>query len=62
MSETEPTYKECQEYSSESVYDYSIPKPKNIGYEWVYYILLTIIVMFMYYVLNWFFIPSQMKL
>ena len=60
MSTTAPIYKECQEYSVETTYDYSNVNPiasKQIDYTWIYYVLLAIILIAIYKFLNFIFIP-----
>jgi len=61
MPTTEPNYTDCQEYSVENVYDYSIKKPKHISYDWISYAVLIFILICMYRFLNYIFIPKSTK-
>jgi hypothetical protein len=62
---TEPTYKECQEYSVETTYDYSMENNignRKVDYIWIFYfliyILLAILLIVIYKFLNFIFIPD----
>lgn len=55
---TDPAYKECQEYSVETTYDYSAGNQmgnKQIDYTWIFYVILVIILIAMYKGLNYIF-------